>query len=1376
MTTESYQLKIFSEDPFINTGLFSDHYLLERITSTPAFQYWDEEKCREIHQKLKALYISYSKARIEKNEEDTRSEWISKVAEMLGFTFKRETTVKSGTPDYALFYDEQTRIDAVTAYNQKDMGAFYTRAITIMEAKYWNCPLKKSALEETGQNPVLQINTYLDKAHVLSNNQIKWAILTNGKQWRLYCQYSANRSYYYLEIDLEDLIAYTGTKEDPYARFRYFLMLFSAKAFHRQPDNKCQLDIIKEESHKYAIEIGNSLESVIYGREGVFVQLANGLWRGTGQTSKAIADTPIKTIETLEANTIVLLFRLLFLFYAEDKGLLPVNQQYYREVSLTELRRELQETHTAPKGRVPHKWNYLNTLFELINSGDPVLELPYYNGGLFDPKNYPLLSQLKIYDSDLIPAINSLSLALGREGEYSMIDFKDLGVRQLGSLYEGLLDYKLVQTGESFEITHDSYARRNTASYYTHEDLVSFLVKNTLEPILEERKTKADAILAQWLKCKDKKQQELLSAEILDQLLEINVLDPSMGSGHFLVSALDFITEKIIAILASHQDELIQKKSSKEHPVMKLLRQQRTDIIGSLKDQGMSSDSCKRIQPELDDLNLLKRLLMKRCLFGVDINPLAVELAKLSLWLDSFTLGAPLSFLDHHLKCGNSLIGANIADYEDVTSSGIETNMMSTDELKFRPQSIIKELSNLMGLSDATKEQVEQSKQIYADVEQTLKTIRIMLDSVTSRGFSNKPQIVGTGKNRKTIDIVKTLLADNTAFENLLSRITSPETKVEPAIEHLDACIKNIIEDRTNHAFFHWELAFPTVLYPGVRNKKNMGFDAVITNPPWERIKLQENEYFEKVMPHIALMQSQAMRKKAIEMLPTDEPQIWDDYQRAGHLRQQFLDYCHAKDSPYPLLGGGDTNLYGLIVERALGLINKTGKAGFIVPSGICTDASSALFFRQMVSEKRLSFIYDFENKKYWFPDIHAQFKFSLIGLSGNDNDAQYIPTASFLQRIEEIDERTLHLKPTDFDLLNPNTKTCPVFRTNTDLEITRRIYEKVPILIKHTPLEYGQPKDNPWGVVYKTLFHMTNDSGLFKTKSQLEQIGAWPEKKDGLPTYNSPKGRYVPLLEGKMVNLWNPRYASIRINLDNIHNKSSANATLGESLTDPRFFTAPQYYILEDELMQKHPKRQPWLFVFRDITNVTNFRTIVSAPVPYSALGNTLPFFVFPETIGHNLRLCFLADHSSIVKDFVARQKVQTSHLSLYIIEQLPALPPDFYSQTIHGHSWESLIAPRAFELSYTCDALKPMATAYGYKGKPYKWDEKRRLTLQAQLDALFFLAYGFDSKEDENTIQYILDTFPIWNRERPQYASLVMNYLRAYRAGTFDADITCI
>lgn len=1369
-------------DPFLNQGLFSDHLLLERLAGFPEWRAWTPERCADLHGELKALLEGYERTRQPHNEEDTRNQWLDSVLKALGFTYHRETALRSGKPDYALFLDESAKGQAAQALRLGQSEAYYPHALTLLEAKHWDRPLQSGGTGADRENPVLQINRYLDDAHIHSGNRIAWAILSNGRAWRLYWRGAASRALTFFEVDLADLIARPHEQEGDWARFRFFPVFFGPEAFRRDAAGRCGLDRLREEAERFAQVVGASLEEAIYGEQGAFLTLAKGLWRdATEDGQRGLEESPLKDLRALEGATLVLLYRLLFLLYAEDRELLPVRQPAYAAVSLNALRDQAAaavDEGKVPAGRRAVAWGHLESLFDLVHRGDPALDLPYYNGGLFDPERHPLLRTLKVPDSELIPALDALS-RITAEGARLRVDFRDLGVRQLGSLYEGLLEYRLHLDPGTLTISQDSLVRRTTASYYTHESLVARLVQDTLGPVLAERSASAAPLMEAWRASVEarnletdpvarrgrEREAQRLAAQVETTLLDLRVLDPAMGSGHFLVASLDALTDGLMALLADHQEDSRYQAHLGEHPILQSLEAQRTALLDSLEAQGLNEAARRAILPHLDDLRLLKRLVMKRCLFGVDLNPMAVELAKLSLWLDSFTLGAPLSFLDHHLKSGNSLVGATLEGYralrQDAQGALVGAGLFAEGQ-SFDVETVLARLHDLVALSDATRDQVKQSQVLYQDIERGLFAMRVMLDVVASRAFSNPPRRQGRGRSTVIVDDAATLLADDATLGALGRLIREGRETVGPLPDHLRLCTLNVLEDRARHAFFHWELAFPEVLL----TEGTPGFDAVITNPPWERIKLQENEFFAQARPAIAQLQTAAERRRAIAGLQQNDPELWEAFQQAKRVREELLQHCHSSESPYPLLGGGDTNLYALMVERALGLLKPNGRAGFVVPSGLCTDLGNARFFGGMVDQQRVAFLYDFENRQGLFPSVDSRFKFSLVGFTGAGGGATRIPAAFFLHQADQIPERTLHLEPADFSLMNPNTRTCPVFRAPQDHALTRRIYARVPVLRRHLPAQ------DPWGISYKRLFDMTNDSGLFRTAAQLEALGAWREA-GPLPTWGSAGGRYLPLLEGKMVHHWNPRYAGVRVNLANIHNKAISAPSEDPELALPDFFPQPQFWVAEQDVRTKLPEPEPWLLSFRDIARATDARTMIAAPIPMVAVGNQTPLLIFPSRIAHQQRLCCLANLCSLPYDYVARQKIGSTHLNFFIVEQLPTLPPAFYGERFHGRSWESLIAPRALELSYTCEALRPLARACGFEGDPYPWNPARRRTLRAQLDALFFLAYGFDAPEDEPALDHILGTFPIQNEQDPAYAALVKGHLRAYRAGAFEAVV---
>jgi len=1271
---------------YTNQALFSDHHLQVRLPVSPSWQRWTSAELESIHGRLKASLAAYILRRQPKNEEDTR-QWLDEVLVILGYAYHREASSATGRPDYVLFEDTATLASAAQSLRSGQTQAYYPQALTVLEAKYWDRPLQSRDPEGHRENPVLQINRYLDDAAIHSGNRIQWAVLSNGRHWRLYWRGAPSRALTHYEVDLPDLLEHPHLEEGDFARFRYFLMFFGREAFLRDSAGKTLLDRIREASETFATEVGASLEEAIYGPSGAFLKLAQGLFLdATQHGTKTLDESPLQDLRSLEANTLVLLYRLLFLLYAEDRNLLPLVNPEYLGASLSALRERAAQV--VDQGRVPtsrraSEWGHLEALFDLVHRGDPGMGLPYYNGGLFDPERHPLLQQLKVPDAQLLPALDALSRVV-MEGQRRRVDFRDLGVRQLGSLYEGLLEYRLNLAGDGLSISQDSLVRRTTASYYTHESLVARLVSDTLDPILAARRQGSDVALQAWIttftpvkgvaqRLKQEKLREEHESEVVDLLLDMKVLDLAMGSGHFLVAALDHLTDGLMSTLSHHQEDPALVAISAQHPVFRTLEEQRNSIARSLVDQGLSNEAVEGILPHLDDLRLLKRLVMKRCLFGVDLNPMAVELAKLSLWLDSFTLGAPLSFLDHHLKAGNSLVGSSMADYTklrlDAQGATIGAGLFAESHA-FDPEEVLDELHHLLALSDATRDQVRQSQALYQTVEKQLAFTRVALDVVASRDFSNPPRRVGRARGATVVDDASVLLADDGALKRLYQLIHEGREQVARLPEALRLTALNVVEDRTRHFFFHWDLAFPEVFL----RKGAKGFDAVLTNPPWERIKLQENEFFGQHMPELARLPNAAQRRAAIQRLRTENTALWEAYESAHSVRESLLDYAH-QSGCYPLLGGGDTNLYALMVERGLALLKPEGRAGFVVPSGLATDFGNAVFFGKMVRSRRLAFLFDFENRLGLFPSVDSRFKFSLVGFTGEGVGADRIPTAFFLHRADELEARILHLDPADFTLMNPNTGTCPVFRTAEDYAITRRIYQRVPVLHRLDPSE------DPWGVRFNRLFDMTNDSRIFRTVADLERLGAWREA-GPMPIWDSPEGRFVPLLEGKMVQAFDPRAAGVIINPENIHRPAIAEASRLDQLQNPEFFPSPQAWVSETEVHSRLGHATLPAFIgFKSVTSPTNVRTMIASMLPVTGVGNSMPILLSDQPWIRQLLL--LANMNALVYDYVLRQKIGGQNLNFFYLEQQPTLAPTFYDQLHHGHRWLDLIAPRSLELS---------------------------------------------------------------------------------------------
>ena len=433
-----------------------------------------------------------------------------------------------------------------------------------------------------------------------------------------------------------------------------------------------------------------------------------------------------------------------------------------------------------------------------------------------------------------------------------------------------------------------------------------------------------------------------------------------------------------------------------------------------------------------------------------------------------------------------------------------------------------------------------------------------------------------------------------------------------------------------------------------------------------------------------------------------------------------------------------------------------------------------------MVEKKRLAELLDFENRKKVFEDVDSRFKFSVILMTGENAPQCETRCGFFLHDMEDLNdpERVFTLSPDDFKLFNPNTLTCPIFRRRRDAELTRKIYENVPILVRHrgdSPLasnSEGTKEINPWGIRFSTMFHMTNDTLLFHTAAELEEEGCYQDAADAGNVYTKGKVKYVPLYEGKMVQMYDHRAAGILVNPTNVHRPAQEAPTTLAQHTDPDYAPLSQFWVDKAQVLKCLPGQEvSWLLGYKDVTAPTNVRTMIPAAIPLSAVGNTFCLVKFAHGLPGQ---CLLANLSSFALDFAARQKVGGQHLNFFIVEQFPILPPKRYDEDWHGVKLSDFITARVLELCYTAHDLKGFAADLGYTGPPFAWDEERRLHLKCQLDALFFHLYGLTRAEAGE----VLDTFPIVKRQdearyggRFRTRDLILAYANAYQAGNRDA-----
>ncbi len=548
-----------------------------------------------------------------------------------------------------------------------------------------------------------------------------------------------------------------------------------------------------------------------------------------------------------------------------------------------------------------------------------------------------------------------------------------------------------------------------------------------------------------------------------------------------------------------------------------------------------------------------------------------------------------------------------------------------------------------------------------------------------------------------------------------------------------------IADEKVDQKAFDWRARFPQVFgRPGPR----AGFDVVIGNPPWERMKVQDREFFSLTDPKTARAVNASERKKRIAAMPTENPELYKAYLQAQETARRAFEYARSCGH-FPLTGKGDINTYMLFAELAQSLAAPTGIVGLLVPSGIATDESTKEFFGGLMTSQRLVSLYDFENRAPVFADVDSRMKFSVLVFGGSARTAAKADFVFFAHTIEDVSprhrERHIPLSEDDLKAFNPNTRTCPVFRTRRDMGLTRAIYDRVRILVDET----RERDANPWGIRFHTMFHQTNDAHEFKTAEEWKKRGY---RLDGNIFVKGTK-RALPLYEAKMVQAYDHRAASVVVDEGNLVRQGQKEETSNVGHQNPEYTVLPRWWV-PDGLVRASlgDGVRPALLAFKDITSATNQRTMIAAFLPVVGAVNSAPLLLIDPTLDPRLACCLLGNLNSLVYDFVARQKVGAVHLNFFVVKQIPAFPPDGYRERCPWSPRQTLqdwISERVLRLSCTSNDMKPLADACGFKGSRgdgvHAWRDAERDELLAELDAAFARLYGVD----EADFAYLLESF---------------------------------
>lgn len=1095
--------------------------------------------------------------------------------------------------------------------------------------------------------------------HLNAEDDALWGIATNGVTLRLMRDNASLTRPAFIEVNLGQIF-----ETEDIASFAIFWLLFHRTRFGNAgaPGTDCALERWRDAGAKAGEVARDRLAAQV---EQALKDLGSGFLAANPALREKLLSHEIP-LTTWFNELLRLVYRLIFLMVAEDRELLhtpnadaDARRLFAEGYGLAMLRG--QSARRAAWDRHFDRYEGLKIIFGALGHGEPRLGLPAL-GGLFAPGQLATLESAKLSNRAFLSAIFRLGWLSDGAG-MAPVNWRAMETEELGSVYESLLELQpqLAEDGRALVFASDSTEkkgnqRKTTGSYYTPDSLVQALLDTALDPVLDRA--------------------EAEGANPAEALLSLTVIDPACGSGHFLLAAARRIATRVARYRSGGTPSA-------------------TDYRHALRD------------------------VARRCIHGVDRNPMAVELTKVALWIETVDPGLPLGFFDAQIRCGDSLLGVF-----DVTA--LENGIPDS---AYRPLSGDDKETAKHFAKRNKSEKSGQGSLNFASGGGTLPPAKALADlggKLRALPETTLPEIEAKARAFRELRAGPGWYGWKIACDAYVAAFLAPKTggvpdnhqkAMIPTTAHVwDAMAGHMpygplaarIDQLAAQArAFHWPLEFPEVMARG-------GFDAVLGNPPWDVMQLSEKEYFAARHPEIAELTG-AARKKAIEELGEINPTSFFAYQIAKRSFDAGNEFAR-ESGRFDLTAKGKINTYALFAEHFAKLVGTKGRAGVVVPTGLATDATTAAFFASLVAGKRLAHFISFENEELIFPSVHHAFKFAILIVADNTPVARF---AFFLRQVTALAEleRNFTLSPEQIARVNPNTRTAPVFRSRTDAELTAKIYSVGSILINTVNRAETSPYD---ALVIQNFFSSSN-------RDDLESFEKFHGRADDT--------NLAPVLRGADIFHFDHRFAA----------QSAVKTNGQEWLGDGRF--VPQAEVSQ-RLSEKGWSRG-WLMGWRDITNATNERTMIAAVLPRYATDDTLSLLL-PRVDDVRLAACLLAMLNSMTLDYAAQSKVGGTHIRKNVIAQFPVLPPTFYNEPRLA-----FIVPKVLELTYTTHSLAPFARDLGHDGPPFAWDEDRRALLKAVLDAFYARAYGLERDE----LRYILDPADV---KGPDYPSETFRVLK--------------
>lgn len=1106
-----------------------------------------------------------------------------------------------------------------------------------------------------------------------------WGLASDGLSLRVLRDNASLTRPAWLEVDLQRIFT-----EERYPDFAALWLLLHETRFGRadQPASECALEAWRTSGRE---EGTKAREKLRFGVEDALLALGQGfIEHRDNQSLRDALRSGALTKQEYFQQLLRVVYRIIFLLTAEERGLLhapdatdAAKALYAEGYAVRRLRER-----AVRRNAFDHffdLWEGLTIVVRGLEKGEPLLGLPAL-AGIFSAPQCRWLDGAKLENHRLLTAIFKLSW-IREDSGLSRVNWRDMGPEELGSVYESLLELvpQVADSGREFQFASadesKGNARKTSGSYYTPDSLVQVLLDSALEPVVQR------TIAANPQKS-------------VDALLQLAIVDPACGSGHFLLAAARRLAAHVARLEANGTPSAMEYRHA--------LRQ----VVG-------------------------------RCIFGVDLNPMAVELCKVALWMEAVEPGRPLSFLDSHIQQGNALLGTTpelmVEGIPDDAWTPIEGDVRKTaSALKKRNKSERKQLS--LALATVQAEVAELTSAASAlDVASDADAAALAKKTTHWEALRESAAF----RHQKLVADAwcAAFVWPKEELPNALAEV-APTNEVwrqlrDEPLRVARLTVEEVERLTRQYDFFHWHLGFPQVFAKG-------GFDVVLGNPPWERVKLQEQEFFASRSEEIATAINSAARKKLLSTLAERDPHLWRQWCDASRMAEGQSHFLR-QSGRYPLCGKGDVNTYALFAEHNWTLAGTRGRAGFIVPTGIATDEGTSFFMRTLVTARGLQQIVSFENEGTTFGSVNNRQSFCLMTLTKTPVERSRLLFNVNQPLPENPGPLDFELAPEDFGLFNPNTGNCPTFRTRRDAAINLSMYRRAGVLWR----EGGGGSGNPWGIRFMAMIHMANDSGLFKSRAVLESGGHVLVGN----TFTSKSGNYLPLVEAKMLNAYDHRFGTYEGATEAHFNKGFLPRFTDKDHANAEKLSLPDQWIASNEVNKALENRwsRGWFLGWRDICRRTDVRTVLPSLLPRAAVGHKFPLVLSEQR--PTLLASFYADLCSYALDYAARQKVGGTSLTYFILKQLPVFPPIAYEERAvwsKATTVEAWILPRVLELTYTAWDLESFAHDVGYDGPPFRWDPERRFLLRCELDAAFFHLYGI-SRDDA---AYVLDTFPIVKR----------------------------